>query len=97
MSLKIAFKEPEFKKRIAFTGTDFAHKCLYEAKFFSMPIKLERSNFVNLQLDFSKPCSSPDYLTPAEIRDVKVSCREIREGHSRKFENVNDFLDELKR
>jgi len=35
-------------------------------------------------------------LTIAEKDDVKASLKEIKEGRSKKFKNVNDFLKELK-
>jgi hypothetical protein len=40
--------------------------------------------------------SSPDYLTLREADDVKASLVEIKAGKSKKFNDVEAFLKELK-
>ena len=39
---------------------------------------------------------SKDSLTPEEIADVKEAWNEIKRGEAKRFENVEDFLRDLK-
>ncbi len=98
MSQVIQVSLPEMEKRtVVVTRNNFMSKCFYTAKFFTMPVKQEKSDFLHLLLDFSKPYSSPDHLTPSEISDVEESWVEIQQGRSRRCANVDEFLAELKR
>lgn len=98
MSQSILVTQPELeKKTIVVIRDDFTHKYLYNAKFVSLRVKLEKTHFVDLLVDFSKPYSSPDHLNPSEISDVEESWREITSGRSRRCIDVEEFLAELKR
>jgi hypothetical protein len=98
MSEVIQVSPPEMEKRtVIVTRNNFMSQCFYTDKFFTMPVKKEKSDFLHVFLDFSKPYSSPDHLTPSEIADVEVSWVEIQQGRSRRCANVDEFLAELKR
>jgi len=98
MSQSILITQPEYeKKAIVTTRDDFVQKYLYSAKYLSFPIKLEKTRFIDLLVDFSRSYSSHAQLTPSEISDVEESWREMRSGRSRKCVDVEEFLAELKR
>lgn len=100
MSQMVLIAQPEIKEKMIVlnvNGENARFKCVYSGKFSSLPVKLEKAIFFDMFVDFSRPYSSPENLTPSEILDVEESWREITSGRSRKCTNVEEFLAELKR
>jgi len=65
-------------------------RCWYKQEaWFHLPLEV-REHFLELLKE------EKESLTIAEKDDVKASLKEIKEGRSKKFKNVNDFLKELK-
>ena len=86
-------KSPKIKGVVAIpTEKDFAYGFLNGQSFVKhMYTTLKGAKYKHYLIGFS------DFLTPAEVTDVEESWREIQEGQSETFTNVNEFLDELKR
>lgn len=86
-------KSPKMEKGIAIpTEKEFTYGFLNGERFTTrIYATLKRAKYKHYLIGFS------DFLTPAEVIDVEESWREIQEGQSETFTNVNEFLDELKR